>query len=65
MPHGAGFIFNEYVILCRMAEPSPGATASRSDSERRRFLRRVCAVTGSRQVSWNVVKEPRREPRGS
>ncbi|MFC5057579.1 hypothetical protein [Saccharothrix xinjiangensis] len=48
-----------------MAEPSPGATASRSDSERRRFLRRVCAVTGSRQVSWNVVKEPRREPRGS
>ncbi|WP_433265329.1 hypothetical protein ACQPZF_37620 [Actinosynnema sp. CS-041913] len=33
----------------------PDASAQRSDGERQRFLRRVCAVTGSRQISWTVL----------
>ncbi|MBW4716219.1 hypothetical protein [Saccharothrix obliqua] len=38
---------------------SSEAVAQRSDWERQRFLRRVCAVTGSRQISWSVLTGPR------
>ncbi|MEU7529740.1 hypothetical protein AB0A74_28710 [Saccharothrix sp. NPDC042600] len=39
-----------------MSEPGrlPEATPPRLD-DRQRFLRRVCAVTGSRQISWAVL----------
>ncbi|MFI9818670.1 hypothetical protein [Saccharothrix variisporea] len=32
----------------------PEATLPRPD-DRQRFLRRVCAVTGSRPISWSVL----------
>ncbi|GAA1346851.1 hypothetical protein [Saccharothrix algeriensis] len=40
-----------------MSEPGrlPDAAAQRADGERQRFLRRVCAVTGSKQVSWTTL----------
>ncbi|GAA3843419.1 hypothetical protein GCM10022243_07400 [Saccharothrix violaceirubra] len=41
-----------------MSEPGrPFEAASRQDGERQRFLRRVCAVTQSRQISWTTLTD--------
>ncbi|MBB5955139.1 hypothetical protein FHS29_001709 [Saccharothrix tamanrassetensis] len=56
-----GFAHNQCENLSVMSEHGrfPDASAQRSDGERQRFLWRVCAVTGSRQISWSVLTGPR------